>query len=342
MTPSPTSSIRTTRRLAALAALAATSATVGLLAGAGPAVAAPAAGSNGGGGKAASTVAVIGDTPYGDEQRAAFPRLVQEVNADPKVRGVLHVGDIKNGSSTCTTERFADLRALYDTFEDPFVYTPGDNEWTDCHRPAAGGYLPTERLGVLRGIFYPRPGLTTGGRREHVTTQARDPRHAEFVENVRWNRSDVTFATVHVVGSANDLQPWFGAAETPEQRAARLAEFERRQAADLAWIDEAFADAARREARGVVLAMQADTIVGTREGFAAINARIERLAGRFDGEVLLIQGDTHRYVVDRPFAGAPNLTRVVVEGETAGEWLRLTVDPRGPRLFSWTRELVQD
>jgi hypothetical protein len=86
--------------------------------------------------------------------------------------------------------------------------------------------------------------------------------------------------------------------------------------------------------------MQADTIVGTRTGFEAINERIETLASRFDGPVLLLQGDTHRYVVDSPFGSAPNLTRIVVEGETADEWLRLGVDPRSPDLFTWNREAV--
>ena len=33
----------------------------------------------------------------------------------------------------------------------------------------------------------------------------------------------------------------------------------------------------------------------------------------------------------------PNLTRVVVQGETTSEWLRLHVDPTGPTLFSWER-----
>jgi hypothetical protein len=150
----------------------------------------------------------------------------------------------------------------------------------------------------------------------------------------------VTFATVHVVGSSNDLQPWFGAAETAEQSSERLAEFERRQAANLDWLDETFAGAAQQDARGVVIAMQADTIVGSRTGFEAVNERIESLAAGFDGPVLLLQGDTHRYVVDRPFPAAPNLTRIVVEGETADEWLRLSVDPRAPELFSWTREAV--
>lgn len=72
---------------------------------------------------------------------------------------VLHLGDVKNGSSTCDDERFARLKALYDTF----VYTPGDNEWTGWHRANNGGYLPTERLSKLRGAFYPRPGFASGG-----------------------------------------------------------------------------------------------------------------------------------------------------------------------------------
>jgi endonuclease/exonuclease/phosphatase family metal-dependent hydrolase len=286
------------------------------------------------------TLAVIGDTPYGDEQVAAFPDLVENVNADPKVRLVMHLGDIKNGSSTCTTERFRDLRAMFDTFRDPFVYTPGDNEWTDCHRPAEGGFLPTERLAAVRQVFFPQPGVTTGGRPQRVLTQAADPAHGEYVENVRWTRSHVTFANVHVVGSSNDLQPWFGPAETPEQRSERLAEFDRRQAADLDWLDETFAAAEADRSHGVVIGMQADTIAGTREGFAAINERIERRASEFDGPVLLLQGDTHSFTVDRPFPAAPNLTRIVVEGETADEWLRLGVDPRTPEVFSWTREPV--
>jgi hypothetical protein len=53
--------------------------------------------------------------------------------------------------------------------------------------------------------------------------------------------------------------------------------------------------------------------------------------------VLLIQGDTHEYLVDAPHAGAPNVTRVVVQGETASEWLRVTVNPRHARVFTWQR-----
>jgi hypothetical protein len=104
---------------------------------------------------AASTLAVIGDVPYGDAQIAGFPRDIAEINADPEVSRVIHLGDIKNGSSRCDTEYFRARLADFQTFADPLVYTPGDNEWTDCHRANNGGYLPTERLDVLREIFLP-------------------------------------------------------------------------------------------------------------------------------------------------------------------------------------------
>jgi hypothetical protein len=122
------------------------------------------------------TFALLGDTPYDDAQRAQFPALVDAVNADPAIRLVLHAGDVKSGSTTCDDARFADLAALYDTFRDPFVLTPGDNEWTDCHRTAAGGYLPTERLEAVRRYFFPEPGRTLGRREMSVQTQADDPR----------------------------------------------------------------------------------------------------------------------------------------------------------------------
>ncbi len=163
------------------------------------------------------TTAVIGDVPYGAAQEARFGDFIDAVNDDPKVRAVVHVGDIKSGSTTCSDERFAAVRGAFDTFKDPVVYTPGDNEWTDCHRAAAGAYLPTERLASLRDIFYPEPGRTLGGRERQVNIQADFRGFEDYVENQMWLDSKVVFSTVHVVGSNNGLAPWFGAAETEMQ-----------------------------------------------------------------------------------------------------------------------------
>lgn len=184
-----------------------------------------------------------------------------------------------------------------------------------------------------------------------LLTQADDSEYEEFVENQLWMRSRAVFSTVHVVGSNNDLAPWFGAAETELQRSIRLAEFEARMEANLDWLDRTFETAERRDARGVVIAMQADMFAaGPVDGFAPIVERIAELAADFDGPVLLLEGDTHRYLVDRPLTSgspahgvttpAPNVTRIVVEGETADEWLKLDVKPRTRRVFTWQRERV--
>ncbi len=294
------------------------------------------------GARAASTLAVLGDTPYGDEQRLQFPALVAAVDADPDVEAVLHLGDIKSGGTTCSDERFADLRALFDTFDDPFVLTPGDNDWTDCHRASNGAYVPTQRLERLREVFFPEPGRALGGGELELVSQAQEPGRAEFVENRLWTDSRAVFSMVHVVGSNNGLAPWFGAAETPQQRELRLAEVQRRTAAALAWVDRTFDLAEDEDARGVVLSMQADTFVpgADRSGFTAIVDRIADRARRFGGAVLLLQGDTHDYLADRPFEDLPNVQRVVVEGETATEWLKLRVDPRADDVFTWERRML--
>ncbi|GAA3257048.1 hypothetical protein GCM10020216_094560 [Nonomuraea helvata] len=288
-------------------------------------------------GGSAVTFALIGDTPYGDEQQAALPSLIGAVNADRDVRFVLHAGDVKSGSTTCDDARFATLATLFGTFDEPFVLTPGDNEWTDCHRTAAGGYLPTERLEAVRRVFYPVAGRTLGGHPMGVRTQARDPRHRDYRENVLFTRARVVFATVHAVGSENDLAPWsqLPGGDRPQER---LAEFEARKAAALDWIDDAFAVAGRTNAPGVLLMMQAEPT--DTPGFADIRARIVERARAYGKPVLLVHGDEHVYEVEPGYAGVPNLTRLETYGDTAAHWLRVTADPRTSAVFSWQPQTV--
>lgn len=299
------------------------------------AAAAPASAGTGSG--HAVTFALIGDTPYGDAQQTAFPALVESVNTDPAVRFVLHAGDVKNGSSTCDDARFTTLAGLFGTFADPFVLTPGDNEWTDCHRPAAGSYLPTERLDAVRRIFYPIAGRTLGGHPMGVRTQARDPRHRDYRENVLFTRGRVVFATVHVVGSENGLAPWAGL-PGGDRPAERTAEVEARTAAALDWIDTAFATARATQAPGVLLMMQAEPV--DTPGFAPIRARLVEQARVYGKPVLLVHGDEHVYEEEPGYAGVPNLTRLETFGDTASNWLRVTADPSAPDVFSWQPQTV--
>jgi hypothetical protein len=71
----------------------------------------------------------------------------------------------------------------------------------------------------------------------------------------------------------------------------------------------------------------------------------------FRRPVLLLNGDSHLFGVDRPLADSsgstgiihntlsvPNLKRITVQGSTnaPAEWLRLSIDTSTPEVFSWS------
>ena len=302
------------------------------------------------------TYAVIGDTPYGDPQVQNFPNDVAEINGDPQVSRVVHLGDIKNGSSVCSDGYFALIKKDFDEFSDPFVYTPGDNEWTDCHRVNNGAYDPLDRLAAVRSIFFPSPGRTLGMHPARVEAQG-----SPFVENVRWAQGGVVFATAHVVGSNNSWLPWTGkTAPTPDQ----AAEFGARNYADVAWLRETFAEARRDRARAVAIAIQADMWDAAFSGpndapasydhFTDFVRELAAQSTTFGRPVLLLDGDSHQFTDDRPLADAakpyqksmygvtadvPNLRRITVNGSTTPchEWLKLRVDQKSAGVFSVER-----
>jgi hypothetical protein len=193
-----------------------------------------------------------------------------------------------------------------------------------------------------------------------VLTQAarfdrRHPADAQFVENVMWQQSRVLFATVNMPGSNNDGLTW-SAPFTNET--ARVREAAQRTGAAIRWLQVAFARAEQEEARAVVIGLQADmwdpaAFVAGGDGLYGYTLFVHELASlalHFGRPVLLINGDSHVFGSDRPLAdpasatgmihgapAVPNLTRITVQGSTSApaEWLRLTIDPNTPEVFSW-------
>ena len=321
------------------------------------------------------TLAVFGDWPYSQALLASAPLLVNSITADRKVSLVLHVGDIHSGSMPCTGVNLNPPPAgavpgwnegIYDIFQqfrDPVVYTPGDNEWTDCHKSKefSSGY-PLFELAAVRSLFFATPGLTLGGRPRRVLSQAHvhdhaHPSDAQFVENVMWEESDVVFVTLNVPGSNDDLKAWTGIFSNP---AAQLQERTDRDAANLRWLDRAFDRAREEDARAVLIGLQADMWDPAAlpsaggDGLDGYTPFVRALAAHcleFGRPVLLINGDSHLFETDTPLAdptsatgvihGTPavsNLRRITVQGSTntPSEWLRLTINPHAPQVFTWT------
>lgn len=300
-------------------------------------------------------LAVLGDAPYGADQIADFPRLIADLSAAmPAVAEVVHLGDIKNGSSRCDTAYFQYVLDNVNASSRPFLYTPGDNEWTDCHRANNGAYDPLERLATLRSMFFPAAGLSLGVNRKQILSQSFFAGTETYVENQLWLEAGTVFALVHVVGSNNSLLPWYTDDTTGtkmDDPTRRTAEEAARAAAGVAWLDRAFAVAAQEGASAVVVIMQADMWDGNAtSGFDSTVQKLAASALAFAKPVLLIEGDSHVFKTDNPFASGdplhgvstpvPNITRVVVQGSTTArlsEWLRLHVDPAATPPFSWTR-----
>ncbi|MDM7856471.1 hypothetical protein [Cellulomonas alba] len=297
--------------------------------------------------------AVIGDVPYGAAQIAAFPQWIQQINAaDPEL--TFHVGDIKNGSSRCDDAYYGQIKADFDTFVNPLVYVPGDNEWTDCHRANNGAYNPLERLAYDRSAFFANPGWSLGQNPIRLDSQAA----AGYPENVQLRRDGVDFAMYDVVGSNDGRQPWDGLGytqATPEQLAAEDA----RMANAIALIRDSFAQARQRHDRGVVLLQQADmfdpTYTPTWNDISAFQPLVQAIVDEsrtFRGEVYLVNGDSHVYNSDQPLAtGSPwlatyrvtgsadNLHRITVDGSSNNkDWLSVTINrPGADHVLSWTR-----
>jgi hypothetical protein len=301
---------------------------------------------------------LIGDQQYDAESIAKFPNIMAELNrAD--LAFVVHVGDIGSTAyNSCTDETYYRRRDEFNQSRHPFVFTPGDNEWTDCHR--GGRADPLERLAKLREVLF--QGNNSLGRRTlPLARQSDDPRYAKFSENARWTHGGVVFTTLNIPGSNNNL------GRTPQMDA----EYAERNAADIDWMRQTFRQAKQENSRAVMFLIQANPRfedawpAGRRaalgiapppqgpSGYAEFMQALLREVLDYEKPVVLAHGDTHYFRVDSPMilddgSGTgrtrvvENLIRVEIFGYPEAHWVRATVDPADPNVFSFRPGLVKE
>jgi hypothetical protein len=293
-----------------------------------------------------------GDMPYAKARdELKMPALLASINAG-NIAFSLYDGDIKDGSSHCTDKVFADALTMFNSMTMPVIYIPGDNEWTDCHRLNNGGYDTQERLTTLRKVMFATPG-SLGKKRMPLQHQGKTGE--KFVENTRFTYGNIVFVTLNIPGSNNnkvldDRECTDRSARTPAVCATSNAEYLERDVANIAWLKEGFALAKSQKSPGLVVAFQADpgfdlpeTEIDERQhpsvsGYTQFLAQLVSETEQFKGQVLLVHGDTHYFKVDKPLynpaKALPNLTRVQTFGSPSIHWVRVSVDPRTPNVFS--------
>jgi hypothetical protein len=274
----------------------------------------------------AFTFAIIGDAPYKSREEPHFERMMERIDRED-VAFTIHVGDIGAGGVACADTYYEKRLRQFDRSRAPLVYTPGDNEWTDCR---GARFDPLERLARLREVFFADDDSLGLTKLRTEVQQDRASGCGAYPENRAWSRSGVRFVTINVPGSNNNM----GRDERSD------AEAKCRDDANRRWVERAVAASEEPGTRALVIAMQANPWYTTRKVYGPTLATIENAARKLRKPVLLVHGDTHNYRVDAPFVdalGAPlaNLTRVETYGSPIVGWVKVTVNPADPKLFSF-------
>lgn len=274
----------------------------------------------------APTWLVVGDAPYA---RGDIHRLARVLTHNRDVDFMVHVGDIKSGGQRCDDAHYDPVAALFAAQPVPVVYSPGDNEWTDCHRDSAGGYDPAERLAHLRQRFYGDPAVL------HLA--GLDVHHApppDAEPEIFWfRRGGVLFINWHVVGSYNDRFP---------RRPEAMAEYRIRRRANHAILAAALAQLGEQD-RAVVVFQHANPGLSRDKphpGYQGMQDDLAALLAATRVPVLLVHGDTHEFRFDQPWLGRPGgerLWRLEVPGypHVAGVRVQLGDEPERPFVIAY-------
>jgi hypothetical protein len=301
----------------------------------------------------AYAIGLWGDLPYNDAQKTVgVPTLISDMNHQ-RLAFTVHDGDLKAGSGPCPDSLYTEAKARFNSLEAPAIFTPGDNDWTDCDRNP--GTSSSERLAFERTVLFSTP-YSLGQHRLRLQVQA-----PPYVENRRWETGRVVYATLNVQGSCNNLC----------DTAPDGAEFAARNAANIDWLKETFAQAKAHRAAAVMLVFQADpgwdasdatraplrdpkTLAETDanpDGYQAFLTALRDGTIAFGKPVAAVHGDSHYFRIDKPLQDAAgrrvqNFTRVETFGDHQEndnndvQWVRVDVDADSRGVFSFQPQII--
>jgi hypothetical protein len=313
---------------------------------------------------AAFTIGLWGDMPYKKNKDEKWTQAVVDSMNKSDIAFSIYDGDIKDGSSKCTNDVYEWATKWFNSMKAPVIYVPGDNEWTDCHRTNNGGWNGLERLSHIRKTMF--SSTKSFGQSKLELEHQGKPGEA-YVENTRYQRGGVTFVGLNVPGSDNnyvkdDKSCTKKSARTLQDCVESNKEFAERDTANVLWLAESFAAAKRNGSKGVMIVFQGDPGFDLPEtedfdeakdsgwnrdksGYKKTIDAIIQQTEKFDGQVVIVHGDTHVFKVDKPLYAPlnllPNLTRVQTFGSPNNHWIHVTVDVSRPEVFTFRPVMVK-
>jgi hypothetical protein len=319
-------------------------------------------------------MALIGDTGYSADQFPIFDRVVQQMNTFP-LSFVVHDGDFKDPATACTDSRFTEAREVFNRSKAPFVYTPGDNEWMDCSKSVNNPMDRVERLGKLREMFF-AGDESLGVNRMPLTTQRQQgfPENARWTKegvvfatiNAPGPNDNIDYCTVpDGSGCVYEAGPRRVANKAWLRQAFEYAKATNAPAVMIIWQVDPWQPATPTSPHN---RRNWDYLVGCDDPQISDcqEPGLRQLSKSFGKPVVLVHGDTHIPRIDKggwptpknggttvemvgAFDDVPNFTRVETYAggqATSGsgippdpkKWIRVTVDPKSPQVFSFVTE----
>ena len=245
----------------------------------------------------------MADFPYSPAEDRL---LARQITALPTPQDfVIHLGDIKSGVAPCDEAAYIKIQRMLSRSKAPVFIVPGDNEWNDCDDPArAWTYWKKHFTGFDQRWNHRFPVFRQIGRKENFS----------FVHNT------VLFVGLNLVG---------GRLHDPD-------EWKKRHAENLDWTRrnlELFGP----KISCLVLFAHAEPNKHHQDFFKPF----DKAAGTFGKPVLVLHGDGHRWIHDRPFE-SKNILRVQVDQGSIAPPLLVTItdDPGTPFVFD--RRMSED
>jgi len=252
----------------------------------------------------AQTVVVLADTPYSDKEKKMLQgpngilfRLINEI----KPTAVMHLGDLKSGGESCTDDLIIEHKTLLaQIYPGKLIYTPGDNDWTDCDRIFLfHSYDELERLEFLINFMFKTPPLLDKDLPSVISQQAQ-------VENKLWVNKRLAISTLHIVGTSNGR---LNIRKSNLKSAVK--KVDERDKLNLAWLNSIESKAEDFDA--LIIGFQADiyqqsvlqsppcdsTSLKRCDAFSIYRQAFKALAQRIKKPVLITHGDTGEFCFEQ-------------------------------------------
>ena len=233
----------------------------------------------------------MGDYPYGPEERDDIARHVGDIPNDAEF--LVHVGDIKKTSDPCIDFYYNYTSSALRKANTTVFIVPGDNDWIQCKDIATGEKLWKENFLLMHNHTVNKSNLKV----------LNDPIRPE---NFAFVHKKVLFIGVHLV----NLQTL--------REHARVDFF----SDDVAWVAQNVYQFADQVSTVVIFAH-----APPKERYAQFYAPLNKIAQRVGKEFLLIHGNGHKWIKDRPFT-TDNILRVQVARGKREDPLKVTVIAR--------------